>query len=145
MSTLLQMSSRYQSRSRYQVDAAGVRIAVTDRSAYGLWLDRNIKQAELVRSQSLDAAFEQFVAEKLDALSGLKPRLLQDIRKLPGARILDGRFMAVQQAIGTPRKNAAAAAFLKDFVEGAKASGLVAGFIAHHKVQGLSVAPPARA
>ena len=58
------------------VDRPGVRIAVTDRSAYGLWLDRNIKQATLIRSASLDTAFDQFVAEKLDALAGLRPRLL---------------------------------------------------------------------
>ena len=61
---------------------------------------------------------------------------------MPGARILDGQFTAVQQAIGTPRKNTGGAAFLRDFVEEAKASGLVASFIALHKVKGLSVAPP---
>ncbi|QQS12820.1 MAG: transporter substrate-binding domain-containing protein [Rhodospirillales bacterium] len=124
------------------VDRPGVRIAVTARSAYDLWLDRNIKHATLVRSTSLDGAYEQFVAEKLDALAGLKPRLLTDVEKLPGARILDGQFTAVQQAVGTARANAAGAAFLREFVEGAKASGLVAGLIARHKVVGLSVAPP---
>jgi polar amino acid transport system substrate-binding protein len=126
-----------------EVDAPGVRIAVTGRSAYGLWMDRNIKHATLVRSDTLDSAYEQFVAEKLEALAGLRPRLLQDVAKLPGARILEGRFTAVQQAIGTPRKNTAGAAFLADFVEEAKRSGLVAQLIERHKVQGLSVAPPA--
>jgi polar amino acid transport system substrate-binding protein len=125
------------------VDAKGVRIAVTGRSAYGLWLDRNIKQAELVRSETLDSAAEQFVRGKLEALAGLRPRLLADLEKLPGARIIDGRFTSVQQAIGTARKNASAAAFLRDFVEEAKASGLVARLIEKHKVRGLSVAPPA--
>ncbi len=126
-----------------EVDAAGVRIAVTGRSAYGLWLDRNIKHAELVRSASLDSAYEQFVREKLEALAGLRPRLLQDVARLQGARILEGRFTAVQQAIGTPKKNTAGAAFLADFVEEAKASGLIASLIERHKVKGLSVAPPA--
>jgi polar amino acid transport system substrate-binding protein len=79
----------------------------------------------------------------LSALAGLKPRLLSDLEKLPGARILDGRFTSVQQAIGTPRKNATGAAFLRDFVEEAKASGLVALLIERRKVRGLSVAPPA--
>ena len=125
------------------VDRPGVRIAVTARAAYDLWLERNIKHAELVRSGSLDAAFEQFVAEKLDALAGLKPRLLTDVEKLPGARILDGQFTAVQQAVGTARKNAAGAAFLRDFVEEAKASGLVARLIERHRVRGLTVAAPA--
>ena len=125
------------------VDRAGVRIAVTGRSAYGLWLDRNIKQAQLVRSDTLDSALEQFVRDKLEALAGLRPRLLSDVTKLPGARILDGQFTAVQQAIGTARKNSAGAAFLRGFVEEAKASGFVASLIERHKVVGLSVAPPA--
>ncbi len=123
------------------VDKAGVRIAVTGRSAYGLWLDRNIKSATLVRSDTLDSAYDQFVRDQLDALAGLKPRLLADSEKLPGSRILDGKFTAVQQAVGTARKNTAAAAFLQAFVEEVKASGFVAGLIERHKVRGLSVAP----
>ena len=130
-------------KSIADVDKPGVRIAVTGRAAYGLWLERNIKQAELVKSGTLDAAYEQFVAEKLDALAGLRPRLLTDVEKLPGARILDGQFMSVQQAIGTGRKNTAGAAYLRAFVEEVKASGLVQRLIEKHKVRGLSVAPPA--
>jgi polar amino acid transport system substrate-binding protein len=126
-----------------EVDRPGVRIAVSARSAYDLWLERNIKHATLIRSDGLAGATEKFVNDKLDALAGLRPGLLSDIKKIPGARILDGQFTAVQQAIGTPRKNTAGAKFLHDFVEEAKSSGLVASFIALHKVNGLSVAPPA--
>src|SRR5262245_63587248 len=125
------------------VDKQGVRIAVTGRSAYGLWLDRNIRGATLVKTDTLDSSYERFVSDKLDALAGLRPRLLTDVEKLPGARILDGKFTAVQQAIGTGRKNAAAAAFLRKFVEEAKASGFVQGLIDRDKVRGLTVAPPA--
>src|SRR3984893_17653257 len=124
------------------VDSTGVRIAVTARTAYGLWLDRNIRHAELIRSETLDSAYEQFADGKLSALAGLRPRLLSDLGKLPGARILDGRFTSVQQAIGTSRKNLAGAAFLRDFVEEAKASGLIARLIERHNVRGLSLAPP---
>ena len=129
-------------RSLADVDAPGVRIAVTGRSAYGLWLDRNIKHAELVRTDTIDSAFDQFVSGGLDALAGLKPRLLSDVEKLPGARILEGKFTAVQQAIGTARRNTAGAAFLRAFVEEAKASGFVQSLIEKHGVRGLSVAPP---
>jgi polar amino acid transport system substrate-binding protein len=125
------------------VDKAGVRISVTGRSAYGLWLDRHIQNATLVKTGTLDSAYELFVSDKLEALAGLKPRLLSDVEKLPGARILDGKFTAVQQAIGTARKNTAAAAFLRDFVAETKASGFVQSLIDRHKVRGLSVAPPA--
>ncbi len=126
-----------------QVDRPGIRIAVTARAAYDLWLERNIKQATLIRTNSIDSAFEKFRDDKLEVLAGLKPRLLQDAEAMPGSRILDGKFMAVQQAIGTRRANAAGAAFLRVFVEEAKASGLVARFIAEHQVRGLSVAPAA--
>jgi polar amino acid transport system substrate-binding protein len=125
-----------------EVDQPGKRISVSARSAYDLWLERNIKQATLVRATGLDGSYDQFVAEKMDALAGLRPRLLTDVAKLPGARILDGQFTAVQQAVGTPRSNSAGAAFLQKFVEEAKASGFVAKLIEKHKVRGLSVAPP---
>ena len=125
-----------------EVDRPGIRIAVTARSAYDLWLERNIKQATLVRSDPQNTAMELFTRDKLEALAGLRPGLLGNVQKLPGARILDGQFTAVQQAIGTPRKNAAGAAFLREFVEEAKRSGLVARLIEKHGVVGrLSVAP----
>ncbi len=126
-----------------EVDRPGVRIAIAARSAYDLWLSRHLRHAELVRAAGLDAACEQFVADRLDALAGLRPRLLQDLEKLPGARILDGQFTAVQQAIGTAKANQAGARFLHVFVEEAKASGLVARMIERHHIRGLSVAPPA--
>jgi polar amino acid transport system substrate-binding protein len=129
-------------KSIEEVDRPGARIAIAARSAYDLWLSRHLRHAELVRSGSLDASYEQFVADKLDALAGLRPRLLQDVEKLPGARILEGRFTAVQQAVGTAKANAAGARFLRDFVEEAKASGLVARLIERHRIRGLSVAPP---
>jgi polar amino acid transport system substrate-binding protein len=130
-------------RAIADVDKAGMRIAVTGRSAYGLWLDRNIRWATLVKTETLDSAYEVFVRDGLDALAGLRPRLLSDVEKLPGARILDGRFTSVQQAVGTGRKNTAAVEFLRAFVEETKASGSVQGLINRHNVRGLSVAPPA--
>lgn len=129
--------------SSAEVDRPGVRIASTARAAYDLWLERNIRHATVIRTDSIDDAFRRFVDDGLDVLAGLRPRLLKDVEALPGARILEGKFMAVQQAIGTARENAAGAAFLRDFVEEAKASGLVAALIARHGVRGLSVAPPA--
>jgi polar amino acid transport system substrate-binding protein len=125
------------------VDQPGNRISVSARSAYDLWLERNIKQAQLVRSDATNSAFDLFVRDKLEAMAGLRPGLLSDAEKLPGSRILDGQFTAVQQAVGTAKVNRAGAAFLREFVEEAKASGLVAKLIDRHKVTGrLSVAAP---
>ncbi|MYE59135.1 MAG: transporter substrate-binding domain-containing protein [Alphaproteobacteria bacterium] len=124
-------------RSVEEVDRPGIRIAVSARSAYELWLSRNIEHAELVLAQGLGAAFQLFVDEGLDALAGLRPGLIGDVGKLPGARILDGQFSAVQQAIGVPRSRPeSAAAFVAEFVEEAKTSGLVASLIARHGVEG---------
>jgi polar amino acid transport system substrate-binding protein len=130
-------------RSIAEVDQPGKRVAVTARSAYGLWLENNYKKGELLQFDSADAALKAFDGEKLDAYAGLRPGLIDVQKARPGSRILDGQFTAVQQAVGTARSNSAGAAFLRDFVEEAKKSGLVARLIERHGVVGrLSVAPP---
>ncbi|MDO8977275.1 ABC transporter substrate-binding protein [Reyranella sp.] len=130
-------------KSIADVDTKGVRIAVSARSAYDLWLVNNIRNATLVQVSGLDAAYEKFMSDKLEVLAGLRPGLLKDVEKAPGLKILDGKFTAVQQAVGTAKANVEAAAFLADFVEKAKKSGMVQNFIDRHRVKGLSVAPPA--
>lgn len=128
------------------VDRAGVRIAVSGRSAYDLYLSRNLEHAELIRAKGISGSSDLFFNDKLDALAGLRPALNKEAEKHQGVRILDGRFTAVQQAVGVKKGNEAAAAYLRDFVEEVKASGLVAQLIERHGVLGrLSVAPPAGA
>ena len=138
---LVPASSKIQSIG--EVDRKGVRIAVAARSAYDLYLSRSLKNAELVHAAGLDASYELFVREKLDALAGLRPRLVKDVQNLPGARVLEGRFTAVQQAVGTPKARVASAAFLAAFIEEAKALGLVARLIERHGVHGVNIAPAA--
>lgn len=132
------------SRSRFQaaeeVDVPGVRISVTERTAYGLWLDRNIQHAALIRSGTFDESLKVFLEQGLDALAGLRPRLISDVATMPGARLLEGRFMAVQQAIGTPRAKETALPYLVDFVREALRQGFVAELIRKHGVQGLTAA-----
>jgi len=125
-----------------EVDRKGVRIAVADRSAYHLWLSRNIKHATLMTADGIEASYQRFVKDRLEVLAGLKPRLMEDLAKLPGAKLLDGRFTAVQQAIGTPKGRPEGAAYLRKFAEDVKASGLVAQLIERHGIRGLSVAAP---
>lgn len=124
-----------------EVDQPGHRIAVSARSAYDLWLVRNIKHATLMHAEGFDATLELFVSQKLEAMASLKPGLLSDVEKVPGSRILEGKFTAVQQSIGVPKGMAHAADFLQRFVQEAKKSGFVAELIAKHHVKGLSVAP----
>lgn len=123
-----------------EVDRPGNRIAVSARSAYDLWLTRNIKQAQLLHAEGFEATFALFVEQKLEAMAALKPGLLGDVARLPGSRILEGNFTTVQQSIGVPKGRLAAATYLQAFVDEIK-KGLVAQLIAKHNVKGLSVAP----
>jgi len=123
------------------VDRTGVRIASTARAAYTLYLERTLRHAKLVLAEGIPGTFELFAREKPEVLAGLKPRLLQDVERLPGARILEGRFTAIQQAMGTPRRRLAAASYLAAFGEEIKSTGFVARLIAKHGARGLAVAP----
>lgn len=125
------------------VDRKGVRIIVPDKAAYELYLSRTLKNAGLVKEPGGDAAFRRFVDEQFDALAGLRPRLISDQAKLPGSRILDGAFTAVQQAAGVPKGRPHAAKYLAAFIEDAKASGLVARAIKDNNVVGLTIAATA--
>lgn len=122
------------------VDREGVRIAVTAKAAYDLYLQRSLQHARLVHAPTADAAFKVFVADKLEALAGLKSRLEKDRGNLPGSRILPGRFTAVQQAVGTPKGHDVGAQYLREFVDDAKASGLVARTIEKNGIRGVMVA-----
>ncbi|MGC6391345.1 MAG: transporter substrate-binding domain-containing protein [Alphaproteobacteria bacterium] len=127
-------------KSIADVDQPGVKIAVAEKTAYGLWLDLHIKQAELVYASSLDASRDLFLQNKLDALAGLRPKLIADQAIIEGSQIIPGYFSTVQQAIGTPISKARATEFLQQFVDDAISGGLVAALIEKHQVIGLSVA-----
>ena len=118
------------------VDQPGVRIAVSERAAYDLYLSRTLKNATLHRGKGLPGAFELLKSEKLDALAGLVPALKENAASLPGSRLIPGRYTAVQQALGTKPENKAMAAFLGEFVAEAKSSGFVAELLERHGVAG---------
>ena len=106
------------------VDKKGVRIAVADKSAYHLFMMRELKNAELVSADGIDGSYKLFIDSKLDALAGLKPRLLTDQQKNPGSRVLDGQLTTVQQSIGTPKSREAAARYLQGIRRGREEVGL---------------------
>lgn len=130
-------------RAIADVDREGVRIGLAAKSAYDLFLSRSLQRAQLVRAPDPNAAFELLVAGKVEVLAGVKQTLVTNAAKLPGSRVVDGRFMAIHQALGMPKGRAAGAKYLREFIEDVKASGLVARAIEKAGIGGVSVAPGA--
>ena len=125
-----------------QVDAEGVRIMVGKGSAYDLYLSRELKNAQIVRANTSPTVVDEFLAQKVDVAAGVRQQLAADAERLRGLRLLPGRFMVIQQAMGTPRSRGIEAAnYLSEFVEEMKASGFVAESMAHHNIKGAQVAP----
>ena len=120
------------------VDRAGVRIGVNKNSAYDLFLTRTLKHAQLLRGEDGVALF---VSEKLEAAAGVKQPIAAYAKKNPDVRVMDGRFMEIRQAMGTPRSREAAAAYLRGFVEEMKASGFVADALQRSNQPDAAVAP----
>jgi len=131
-------------RKAPDADRAGVRVTAAARANYELWLQRNLKNAKLESVKDNDTAFENLRSGKADAYAGLAQGLVNYSAKLPGSRLLEGRFMAVQQSIAVPRGKDAGLAFLRAVVEDAKSSGLVARAIEKTGARGVAVAPPAK-
>ena len=127
-----------------QVDRTGTRVVVAKGSAYDLFLSRELKHATLVRVATSPQVVDQFVAQSMDVAAGVKQQLEADARRIPGLRLLPGRFMAINQAMGVPKGRDAALPWLRDFVEHMKASGFVADALARHHIEGAAVAPPAQ-
>jgi polar amino acid transport system substrate-binding protein len=130
-------------RAATEVDREGVTVAAPARANYELFLSRTLKHAKLVSAPNAAAAFDLLVKGQVDALAGLSQGLIGLAEKLPGSRMLDGRFMGVQQSIGVPKGRDAGLRYLRSVVEEAKASGLVARAIEKTGARGVSVAPPA--
>jgi polar amino acid transport system substrate-binding protein len=131
-------------RSNAQVDAPANRVVVGKGSAYDLFLTRELKQAEIVRSPTSPTVVATFLESGAEVAAGVKQQLEADAAKQGGLRLLDQRFMVIQQAMGVPKsRGAEAAAFLAKFIEEMKSSGFVAAALQRHQIKGASVAPAA--
>lgn len=131
-------------RSNGEVDREGVRVAVGKGSAYDLFLSREIKNARLERAPTSPEVTDYFLAHKLDVAAGVRQQLEADAKRVGGVRLLEGRFMIINQAMGTPKGREPGAKYLRTFVEEMKTSGFVAAALARHGIEGASVAPPER-
>jgi len=131
-------------RSNAQVDVDINRVVVGRGSAYDLFLTRELHHAQIVRAPTSPSVVQTFIDQGLEVAAGVKQQLEADAARTTGLRLLDERFMVIQQAMGTPKsRGAEAAAYLSAFVEQMKASGFVAAALARHAIAGASVAGPA--
>jgi polar amino acid transport system substrate-binding protein len=127
-----------------EVDRPGTRIMVGRGSAYDLFLGRELKSAQLMHAPTSPKVVDEFLAANADVAAGVKQQLEADAARLPGLRLLPGRFMVIEQAMGLPASRPEIAAkHLAGFVEAAKRSGFVAEALQRHAIQGAVVAPPA--
>ncbi|MEV7643125.1 transporter substrate-binding domain-containing protein [Streptomyces rubiginosohelvolus] len=125
-----------------QVDREGTRISVGAGSAYDLFLTREIRHAEVVRLEGAPRALAALRAGEVEVAAGIRQLLEAEAAREEGVRVLPGRFMVIQQAMGVPAgRGAAAQELLASFVEEMKAGGFVADALERHGVEGASVAP----
>jgi polar amino acid transport system substrate-binding protein len=125
------------------VDRDGMRVVVGRGSAYDLYLTRELKSAKLVRAATSQAVTDTMLAEKLEVAAGVKQQLQGDAKRIPGLRLLDGRFMVINQAMAVPKGRPAGVEYARAFVEEMKASGFVADALKRHNIEGAMVAPAA--
>ncbi len=114
------------------VDRDGIRVAVTAKSAYDLFLSRELKRASIVRADSTPGSIRMMVDQKLDAVAGVRTALVAESRRTQGSRVMSGHFMTIPQAAGIPKGRPAAARYVRQFIEEMKASGFVATSLARH-------------
>jgi polar amino acid transport system substrate-binding protein len=128
--------------SNDEVDVASNRVMVGKASAYDLYLTRELKHAQIERAPTSQTVVDVFVEKDLEVAAGVKQQLESDMKRFQDLRLLPGRFMVIQQAVGVPKsRGAIAARFLHDYVEAMKTSGFVAKSLEQHRIAGASVAP----
>ena len=130
-------------RANDDVDREGVRVVAAQGSAYDLYLSRELRKATIVHVATSQEVVAAMVARGAEAGAGVKQQLEASARTTPGVRVLDGRFMVIQQAMATPKGRTAGARYLATFVEDMKASGFVDAALRRHGIDGATVAPPA--
>jgi polar amino acid transport system substrate-binding protein len=129
-------------RANEEVDRTGHRVVVGQGSAYDLYLTREIKQATIERARTSAGVVDHFLQQGAEVAAGVRQQLEADAKRLPGMRLLPGRFMVIRQAMGCPRsRGAEAVSALSAFVEEMKADGFVAEALKRHGIEGAAVAP----
>ena len=122
------------------VDRPGVRVAVQEKSQPDVFISRTLKNAVIVRGPSLAGTLEMLKSAKADAIFSIKPSLFEASNQLPGSRVLDGRLGIDPHAMVMPKGRELGAAYARQFIEDAKAEGLVKAAIERVGMRGAVVA-----
>ena len=126
-----------------EVDAVGNEIVVGKGSAYDLHLSREIKNATLLRAASSQAVVDDFMSGQGNVAAGVKQQLESDAKRYEGLRMLPGRFMVINQAIGIPKARThyeGTTTYLSHVINELKQSGFIADAMKRHTIQGAKVA-----
>lgn len=125
-----------------QVDQRAHRVVVGQGSAYDLFLTRELKNAALVRAPTSPQVVRFFMEGTYDVAAGVKQQLESDVQKFADLRLLPGRFMVIEQAMGQPSNTTRDTRdFLIQFIARMKSSGFVQQSLLRHKIEGAVIAP----
>ena len=122
-------------KNNNDIDQSGIQIAVFERSAYDLWLTENLKKAELIRVNSIEESHNLFKENKVNILAGLKPKLIDEMKKNNNYEMIQSPFTYIKQSIGIKKGNPEVLDFINKFISNNIKDGYIKSLLQQHNVQ----------
>ena len=122
-------------KNNNDIDQSGIKIAVFERSAYDLWLTENFKKAELIRVNSIEESHNLFKENKVNILAGLKPKLIDEMKKNNNYEMIQSPFTYIKQSIGIKKGNPEVLDFINKFISNNIKEGYIKSLLQQHNVQ----------
>ena len=122
-------------KNNNDIDQSGIKIAVFERSAYDLWLTENLKKAELIRVNSIEESHNLFKENKVNILAGLKPKLIDEMKKNNNYEMIQSPFTYIKQSIGIKKGNPEVLDFINKFISNNIKEGYIKSLLKQHNVQ----------
>ena len=122
-------------KNNNDIDQSGIQIAVFERSAYDLWLTENLKKAELIRVNSIEESHNLFKENKVNILAGLKPKLIDEMKKNNNYEMIQSPFTYIKQSIGIKKGNPEVLDFINKFISNKIKEGYIKSLLRQHNVQ----------
>ena len=122
-------------KNNNDIDQSGIKIAVFERSAYDLWLTENFKKAELIRVNSIEESHNLFKENKVNILAGLKPKLIDEMKKNNNYEMIQSPFTYIKQSIGIKKGNPEVLDFINKFISNKIKEGYIKSLLKQHNVQ----------